>query len=68
MSKDNGDKGEAKEKGALEKIRDRIKGGQNKGEREEQAAFKRTHNARERARQARVKAAKDKKDKKDKKP
>jgi hypothetical protein len=54
--------GDDKPADALPKIRERIARNQNKGEREEQAAFARTHNARESGRAARVKAAKDRKD------
>jgi hypothetical protein len=61
VSDPNGN-GDGKPADALPKIRERIARNQNKGEREEQAAFGRTHKARESGRAARVKAAKDRKD------
>jgi hypothetical protein len=62
VSDPNGNGNGDKPASGINKIRDAIARNQNKGEREEQAAFARTHNARESGRAARVKAAKDRKD------
>jgi len=58
VSNKAGTNGDTEPGNSLGKIRDAIRRAQNQGEREEQAAFRRTHTARERARRDRVRARK----------